>query len=140
MMTYSTPGEAGAFLTYPTNKLIGVIADAPQAKAAIEALHGAGFVEDGVDLLCGPEGARRLDVSGKAHGVLARLYRFIEGFGDMEHPHLQRYEQELLAGHCVITVEARDPERREQARQIVKTHDGYFMNFYGRWHVEGLTA
>jgi hypothetical protein len=139
-MQSTTPEEVGAFLTYPTNKLIGVMTDAPQAKAAREALHGAGFAEDGVDLLCGPEGARRLDVSGTAHGGLARLYRFIEGFGDMEHPHLQRYEQELLAGHCVLTVEARDHERREQARQIMTTHDGYFVNFYGRWHVEGLTA
>lgn len=139
-MKYSTPEEAGAFLTYPTNKLIGVIADAPQAKAAIETLHVAGFAEDRVDLLCGPEGMRRLDVSGKAHGVLARLYRFIEGFGDMEHYHLKRYEQELLAGHVVIAVKARDQESREQARQILKTHDGYFINFYGRWHVEGLAA
>ena len=139
-MKHATPTEAGAFLTYPTNQLIGVMADAPHAQAAIEALHEAGFAEERVDVLCGPEGARRLDVSGKAHGVLARLYRFIEGFGDMEHHHLKRYEQELLAGHCMITVAARDHERREQARQIMKTHDGYFVNFYGRWHVEGLDA
>jgi hypothetical protein len=139
-MKYSTPGEAGEFLPYPTNQLIGIIADAPYATAMIEALHVAGFAEDQVALLCGPEGARRLDVSGTAHGVLARLYRFIEGLGDMEHPHLTRYEQELLAGHCVIAVEARDHERREQARQIMQTHGGYFMNFYGRWHVEGLAA
>ena len=139
-MQSATPEEVGAFLTYPTNKLIGVIADAPQATAVREALHVAGFVEDQVDLLCGPDGARRLDVSGTAHGVLARLYRFIEGVGDMEHHHLQRYEQELRAGHCVITVEARDHERRERARQIMKTHDGYFVNFYGRWQVEGLDA
>ena len=139
-MKYSTPREAGAFLPYPTHKLIGVIADAPHAKAAIEALTVAGFAEDRVGMLCGPEGARRLDVSGKEHGVLARLYRVIEGFGDMEHNHLKRYEQELLAGHCVMAVEARDQGRREQARQIIKTHDGYFINFYGRWHVEGLDA
>jgi hypothetical protein len=49
-------------------------------------------------MLCGPEGARRLDVSGKAHGLLARLYRFIEEYGDVEQSHLKRYEQELLAG------------------------------------------
>jgi hypothetical protein len=134
-MKYSTPEEARAFLTYPTNKLIGVIADAPHAKAALEALNGAEFAEDQVDLLRGPEGARRLDVSGKEHGVLARLCRFIEGFGDMECPHLKRYEQELLAGHCVVTVEARAHECREQARQIMKTHDGCFVNFYGCWHV-----
>jgi len=139
-MKYSTPGEAGAFLTYPTNKLIGAIVDAPHAQAAIEALNVAGFAEDQVDMLCGLEGARRLDVNGKEHGVLARLYRFIEGFGDMEHNHLKRYEQELLAGHFVIAVKARDKESREQARQIVKAHDGYFINFYGRWHVEGLAA
>jgi hypothetical protein len=103
-------------------------------------LHVAGFAEDRADMLCGPKAARRLDVSGKAHGILATRYRFIEGFGDMERSHLKRYEQELLAGHAVIAVQAHDPKRREQAQQSMHTHDGYFMNFYGRWHVEGLAA
>jgi hypothetical protein len=52
-MTCATPTEAGEFLTCPTNQLIGVIADAPQAKATIEAVHAAGFVEDQVDIARG---------------------------------------------------------------------------------------
>jgi uncharacterized membrane protein YphA (DoxX/SURF4 family) len=47
-MQYATPGEAGEFLTYPTNHLIGVLTDTPQATAAIEALNVAGDVLRGV--------------------------------------------------------------------------------------------
>jgi hypothetical protein len=55
-------------------------------------------------------------------------------------PGLWRTGLTLLAGHAVIAVEARDPKRREQAQQIMQTHDGYFLDFYDRCHVEGLAA
>ena len=55
-----------------------------------------------------------MDPTGERHGFLARLYRFVEKFGDMESKHLSEYKSELLGGHRV--------------------------NYFGRWTVEGLSS
>lgn len=56
----------------------------------------------------------------------------------MEPVQIKRVEQELLAGHFFVTVDAIKPEAREQVREILKSHDGHFINFYGQWAVEVL--
>ena len=52
--------------------------------------------------------------------------------------HIRRHEQEMLAGHYGIGVTAREPEAREKVREILKSHNGHFINFYGEWVIEAL--
>ncbi|HEX8911085.1 MAG TPA: hypothetical protein VF796_01915 [Humisphaera sp.] len=138
-MTYTSLGSSGEFLNYPTNKVVGVFADWPQAKAALAALSGDGFAGEQVGVLYGPEGARRLDASGERHGILAQISRFFQRFADMDDKHTQRHEQELAAGHVLVEVYVGDDESaRGRVRDTLRQAGGYFINFYGKWYVENL--
>lgn len=126
------------FILYPANKVIGIIDDPGDCKAALMDLKAAGFTAAEIGVLSGEEGAHRLDPTGAEHGPLARFARWIEKAGDMEAKHVERHEQELLAGHYAIGVSAKEPEAREKVHKILKAHNGHFINFYGQWAIEGL--
>ena len=137
-MTYSTLGESGEFLNYPTNRVVGVFADWSNARAVIDQLSREGYTSDRIGVLYGAEGARRLDASGQRHGLLAQISRFFQKFADMDDKHTQRHEQELLAGHVLVEVEATEETAREHVREVMKSNGGYFINYYGKWFVENL--
>ena len=139
-MKYTDLNENNNFLRYPTNKLIGVVSTPEELRAAIVDLNKAGFGEDAIEVLCGKKGADRLDVTGEEHGPLARVYRFVEKFGDMEAKHLREYKQELLSGHFLIAIKAAEEEKRAQALTIFQSHGGHRVNFYGKWAVKGLAS
>jgi hypothetical protein len=140
-----TPSDASGrhdnsdFIFYPTNKVVGIIDDPSDAKAALRDLRVAGFTADEIEVLTGEEGAHRIDVTGEEHGALARFVRSYQKLlGDYEPAHVRRHEQELLAGHFGIGVTAKEPEAREQVRGILKSHGGHFINFYGVGAMEVL--
>lgn len=137
-MTYTTPGASGEFLEYPTNKVVGVFADWDHAKSLIDDLSAAGFKPEQIGVLHGPEGAKRLDAGGERHGLFAQISRFFQKFADMDDKHTQRHEQELLAGHVLVQVDAPEEPAREAVRAAMKARGGYFINFYGTWVVENL--
>ena len=60
------------FIPYPTNRVVGTIADAEHADAAVKALVDAGFDRQSIDVLHGEEDLSRLDPTGTAQGVLER--------------------------------------------------------------------
>ena len=62
-MEATTP-ERQDFIRYPTNRVVGTIADAKNAHAAINALLHAGFDRQHIDILHGDEDVRRLDPTG----------------------------------------------------------------------------
>jgi hypothetical protein len=124
------------FLSYPTNNLFGVIADNIDAELAVKALVAAGF-SDEIQLYHGEEGANRIDASGAKHGLLAQLRRLHQKV-TVEREHAEQYEEAVLKGYCVIAVHTSDPESRETARQILKNHGGYFINYYGRFGIRKL--
>jgi hypothetical protein len=73
------------------------------------------------------------------HGVLAHMVRSIlKALGGYEIPHAERHEQELLAGHFGIGVTAKQEEDQKKVRDILKSHNGHFINFYGMWTMEKL--
>ena len=139
-LKYTDLNEKDNFLRYPTNKLIGVVNTPEELQAAILELNKAGFGEDEINVLCGPKGADRLDVTGEHHGPLAHLYRFVQKFGDMESDNLREYGQELLSDHFLLTIEAGDEAKRSRALNILQAHGGHRINFYGKWQVTGLAS
>ena len=60
------PTERG-FIPYPTNRVVGTIADAEHADAAVKALVEAGFDWDSIDVLNGEDDLSRLDPTGTEH-------------------------------------------------------------------------
>jgi hypothetical protein len=127
------------FIPYPTNRVVGIIDDVGDAQAALRDLKTAGFTAAQVRVLTGKEGAHRIDVKGDKHASLAHIVRSTQKLlGDEEIQDAARYEQELLAGHFGISVAAHDEEDRNKVRQILKSHHGHFINFYGRWATQNM--
>jgi hypothetical protein len=126
----------------PTNKVVGSINAADDAKDAMRDLTAAGFAASEVELLTDEEGVARLGLSGEGHEAMVHVHIFdstqkVPAFYDSP-VIVRRVEQELRASHYLIGVVAKDGEARERAREILKSHGGHFINFYGRFAAEGL--
>ncbi len=120
------------FIPYPTNKVVGIIDDVADARAALHDLQEAGFTARQIRVLTGEEGAHRIDPRGDQHGLFAHMLRSIQKkLGDYEIPHATRHEEEMLAGHFGFGVTVRRKKDRDKALQVLKSHRGHFINFYG---------
>jgi hypothetical protein len=138
-----TPSDSSAnsaFTFDPTNKVVGSIDDAGDAKAGLSDLRAAGFTAAEVELVMDEEGARRIGMSDEGGEVLVHIFyptQKVPAFYDA--PVIaRRVEQELVASHYLIGVTAKDKEARQRASNILKSHGGHFINFYGRWAAEAL--
>ncbi len=134
--------ESGDFIPYPLERVVGTIADARNARAAIEALLREGFQESDVDILRGEEGLHRLDPTGSEHGFLARFQRtLVRALGPTtEFKQLSRHVEDVRAGRFVVMVLARERERRNLAADILNSHGAEFVGFYGKWAWQSLDA
>jgi len=129
------------FIPYPTNRVVGTIADAEHADAAVKALLKAGFDRQSIDVLHGDEDLSRLDPRGAEHGVLQRLQRALirTGAPAEEHKHLMHHVEDVRAGRFVIMVLAPEREGRTVAADILNAHGAEFVGFYGRWAWQEVT-
>src|ERR1041385_1584308 len=126
----------------PPNKVVGSIDAAGETKVAMRDLTAAGFAASEIELLTDEEGAARIDMSSEGHEAMVHVHIFdstqkVPAFYDSP-VIVRRGEEELRASHYLIGVVAKDGEARERAREILKSHGGYFINFYGRFAAEGL--
>ena len=124
---------ADAFIAYPTNRVVGSIADPIRAQEAIEALLGVGFAREDIDILHSEEDLHRPDKSGNERRFLAQFQRTVVHTLADEHKHLLHYVDEVRAGHSVIMVLAKKRGRRETAADILGSHGAAGIEFYGRW-------
>jgi predicted SnoaL-like aldol condensation-catalyzing enzyme len=140
-MTIKQQGPGG-FIPYPSERVVGTMADAKSARAAIEALLRQGFDQSDIDILHGEEDIHRLDPTGSEHGFLARFQRtLIRALGPAEEfKHLSRHVDDVRAGRFVIMVLAKERERRNLAADILNAQGAEFVGFYGRWAWEALDS
>ena len=136
-----TNSTGRGFIPYPTNRVVGTIADAEHADAAVKALVEAGFDRQSIDVLHGDEDLSRLDPTGAEHGILERLQRALIRTGGPaeEYKHLMHHVEDVRAGRFVIMVLAPEREGRTIAADILNAHGAEFVGFYGRWAWQGLT-
>jgi predicted SnoaL-like aldol condensation-catalyzing enzyme len=138
----TTKHEPGDFIPYPLERVVGTIADAAHARAAIEALLREGFQASDIEILSGEGDLHRLDPTGSEHGFLARFQRtLIRTLGPAEEfKHLSRHVGDVRAGRFVIMVLARERERRSLAADILNSHGAESVGFYGKWAWQSLDA
>src|SRR5687768_16177835 len=67
--------QTGDFIPYPTNRVVGTIADTTDARAALASLLNGGFQPSEIDILHGEKDLHRLDPTGAEHGFLAQFQR-----------------------------------------------------------------
>ena len=125
-------------LTFPTDTVVGILDDPDAATSALDELIAAGVPEERLQVLCGEAGARRLDPSGKRHGLLGRLQRVVQQYADKEVSHVQRQAAELRAGRFLVAAPAEDEEEAERVSKILTENGGHFINRYGKWTVQRL--
>ncbi len=126
------PEPPDGLLTAPENRVLAFLDTPDQAAAAIDELASTGFGRDEIFVLCGPEGASRLDVTGVHHGLRGRAYRILEWAGD-ERDLLLRSGDHLGAGGLVLTVPVEETTKAEAAR-ILARHGGREITHFGRGH------
>jgi hypothetical protein len=132
-----TSNKSRGFIAYPTNRVVGTVDDPGAAQAVVEALLEAGFATDEIDILYGEEGLRRLNPTGEEQGVLARVLRAAFQWNE-EDKYLRQHVEDIRAGHFVIMILAKEPEKREKVREILKSHGGRFIKFFGNWAIQSL--
>jgi uncharacterized protein (TIGR02246 family) len=129
------------FIPYPTNRVVGTVGDAGKARAAMDALLGAGFAQADIDILHGDEDLERLDPTGTGHGFLAQCQRTLLRALDLEEfKHLTHHVEDVRAGRFVIMVLTKRRVQRIVAADILQQYGAEFVGFYGRWVWEGLPA
>ncbi len=87
-------------------------------------------------MLCGPQGAERLDVTGEQHGLRGRTYRIMEWMGD-ERAVLRRSGDHLAAGGLVVIVPV-DEAGKATAARILADHGAHDIVHFGKGHWEPL--
>jgi uncharacterized protein (TIGR02246 family) len=137
----SDPTERQNFIHYPTNRVVGTVADVRSAQAAVSALNQAGFDKTYIDVLYGEEGMHRLDPGGAEHGFLSQFQRTLlrTAAPVEEYKHLMDHVEDVKGGRFVVMVLAPRPEQRTLAAGILNAHGATSVGFYGRWAWEGLS-
>ena len=141
--TITTPGAttmtsrpSSRFIGYPTDSLMAVLPDAESAAAAAAALRASGIPDRDITILRGDEGADRLDGTGAANGVMARLRRLVSFTLMDQLVDMAIYEQAVREGQVVLMVKPRHAARKAAAIETLREHGGHFINYYGRFATE----
>jgi hypothetical protein len=126
-------------ITYPTERLLGVIDDPARARDAVAALEAAGVPVADVRLLEGPDGGDQLASLGSRPTVLSRLVRAIQFLSMDQLPDFLVYERAIDDGRAVVAVRVRDRDAMLHARAELERAGAHFLNHFGRLQTEELT-
>ncbi len=126
-------------ITYPTNRLLGVI-DAPaEATRAADALVVAAFDPVDVVVLVGEEGRDRLGRLGHHPNAFSRLVRLLQFTLMDQTPDFLVYEHALLDGRAVMAVHVANRDRMVEASAVLERHGAHFLNYFGRLSTEEVS-
>ena len=126
-------------ITYPTNRLLGVIDVPAEATRAVDALGGAAFTAAEVVVLAGEEGRDRLGRLGHDPYALSRFVRLFQFLLMDQTPDFLVYERALLDGRTVIAVHVSDRARMLAATSVLERHGAHILNSIGRLSTEEVS-
>lgn len=136
-MRNATQRQIDFFLRYPTRKVIGIVDTPAELERALAALSEQGIDRSRIMVFSGDEGIRVIDPKGRYHGLLGRLTRAVQAFGE-ELEHMQRYEEELRRSHFVVVVSVENDAMKEAARRALERHGGHFVDYYAPLVIQHL--
>ena len=138
VMASTGSSKHGRFIGYPTDRMLAVFDDPTRAASAAAELIAAGIASADVSILRGEEGARQLDGTGAAHGLVGRLRR-VTSFTVMDQlPDMAWYEGAVRRGGAVVMVRVRGDDRKAAVLDALRRHGAHFINYYGRFATEEL--
>ena len=128
----------GTFIGYPTDRLLAAFRDPTEAARAAASVVATGIPTRDVSVLRGDEGARRLDGTGAAHGLMGRTRRVVSFTLMDQLPDLAWYEAAVREGGAVLMVRVRGNDRKAAVLAAITAAGGHFANYYGRFATEEL--
>jgi hypothetical protein len=127
-----------AFIGYPTDHLLAVLPDPTVAASAAADLAREGIPDADITILCGEEGAQRLDGTGATHGLVARLRRTLSFTVMDQMPDMAWYERAVRDGQAVLMIRVRGDAARAAVVATLRRHGAHFINHYGRFATEEI--
>lgn len=119
-----------AFTPDPLYKIMGIFEDSDSGVSAAEDLAANNFAQEDIELFCGVPGAKTYDFSGKDHGALTSVLRKFRGI-TFDRVIMDRYEQALQNGHCVMMVHIHKTARRDEAAEIMHRYGAVQVDHFG---------
>jgi hypothetical protein len=127
-------------MRYPTNQVVGVLDTEHAVDDALHALTRGGFLESEITIGCGTDTADRLRATTGRSGFAAHAIRFAQALGmvNEEGEAKARYEGAMRSGRYVIAILAPTAERKERASEILASHGGRDIGYFGRFTIERM--
>lgn len=122
--------DPDGFTPDPLYKLMGVFEDSDAGGAAVDELKSSGFSGEDIELFCGIPGEQTYDFSGDDHGLAAKFMRKFRSI-TFDRVIMERYQQALRDGHCVLMVHIHKTPRREEAAAIMNHHGAVQVDYFG---------
>ncbi len=131
--------HTGRFIGYPVDRMLGAFHDGADASAAVAAIQALDPPVGDVTLLLGQDGADRLDGSGAAHGLVARVRRALDFTLMDQLVDFAHYEEAIRTGGATVMVKVRGDTRKAAVAAVMREHGGHFLNYYGRFATEEIS-
>jgi len=115
------------------HRLFAIFDHLSAGEEAVQALRFEGFADEDIWLFCGEEGSRRLDVTGRAHGIRARVLRMIEFALSSDFKYLRTLDEALHHGRIVIAVRAKDESTADDIARLLRMFAGHSIAYCSHW-------
>lgn len=114
--------------------VFAVFDDLDIGEEAIAALRFEGFDEDeDIWVFCGEEGSKRLDLTGRDHGIWARVLRLLQYTMSNDFKYLRTLDEELHGGHLVVAVRVKDPSAGDEMARLLHSYGGHSIAYSSHW-------
>lgn len=123
------------FYTYSPHKVLSAFDKGENIKAAIDELKAKHFKDKDIEVFCGRQGEERLEFNSERHGYWEMFVHSLQGLAS-EGRFLEFYQKELHAGHFLLTVQADTSDKKERATEILHSHGGHRVTYFGHWLIE----
>lgn len=127
---YIAINNPDGFTPDPVYKMMGIFENSDSGVAAVDDLKNANFDGQDIELFCGIAGEQTYDFSGEDHGPLASFMRKIRNI-TFDRVIMERYQQALRDGHCVLTLLIQDSKRKKEAADLMHHHGAAQVDYFG---------
>jgi hypothetical protein len=131
-------------LSYPSEQVVGIVADRDTLGAVDEQLRDASVGQDQIDVLCGEDAQQDQGPEADADSSAGSLIRSVRTAMGDEAGRLEHLNDAIKAGSYVVQVDlpAGDDDEQEAAKQRIGkalvAGGATSVAFYGRWQIEEL--
>ena len=126
-------------ITYPTQRLLGVIDDPARAREAGGARVASVVAADDGTVLSAASGREELASLGSPPNLLSRLTRAIQFMSMDQLPDFLVYERAIDDGRAVVAIRVVDKARIGAVREVLERFDAHFLNYFGRLSTEEIS-